>query len=178
MRWRWVLIATVLAIVAAACGSVAENVSERIVEQAIESQGDGDVNVEFNDDGSVDLSVEGEDGNSISIGSNVPIPDELTIPVPDGGSATASGTDGSYVFVALTYPQDRYDELVAFYDAWTEGTGGEWARSQSTLDMGGDTMRTAQWSEGPTAITVTDCFSVSGEGDSLNAACVTVNESQ
>jgi len=177
MRWRWLILLAALAMVAAACGSVAENVSERIVEQAIESQGEGDVNIDFNDDG-VSLSVEGEDGNSISLGSDVPVPDELTIPVPDGGSATASGTDGSYVFVALTYPQDRFDELVSFYDDWTEGTSGEWARSQSTLDLGEETMRTAQWTEGATAISVTDCFSMDGEGDSLNAVCVTVNESQ
>jgi hypothetical protein len=178
MRWRWVILIGAFAVVAAACGSIAENAGERIVEQAIESQGNGDANVEFNADGGVNLSVEGEDGGSLSLGSDVPIPDELTIPVPDGGAATASGTDGSYVFVSVTYPKDRYDELVSFYDDWTEGTGDEWARSQSTLDLNGDTMRTGQWTQNATAISVTDCFSVEGGGDALNAVCVTVNESQ
>ena len=177
MTRKWLILLAVVAVTAAACSSVVDNATEQIVERAIESQGDGDVNVDLSDDGSVSFSVEGEDGNSLNFGVDVPIPDELTIPVPDGGKATTSGTDASYVFVALTYPMDRFDELVAFYDEWTAGTGEDWARSQSTLDLGEETMRSNTWTETATAISVTDCFSMEGDADSLDATCVTINES-
>jgi len=178
MTRRWVILFAATAMIAAACSSAVDNTAERIVEKAIESQGQDNVGVELNDDGGVSLTVDGEDGSSINFGNDVPIPDELTIPIPDGGKATASGSDGSSVFVSVTFAKDRYDDLVSFYNDWTTGTGDEWARSETALDVADETLRTNMWTQGATAISVTDCFPMDSDTDTLDAACVTVNESQ
>ncbi len=164
--------------IAAACSSAVDDTAEQIVETAIESQGRGNVDVELNDDGGVSMSVEGEDGSSINFGNDVPLPDELTIAIPEGGKATASGSDGSNVFASITYSKDRYAEPVSFYEDWTSGTGEDWARSETTLDVGDEPLRTSMWTQGATAISVTDCFSIDGDTDSFDAVCVTVNESR
>lgn len=93
-----------IALVASACSSAAEKISEAAIENALESDGGGNVDVELGDDGQVSISVEGEDGASFEVGQDIDLPEGLTIPIPDGGSAVQSGSDGSYVFVALTYP--------------------------------------------------------------------------
>ena len=92
------------------------------------------------------------------------------------GVVTHAGSDSSYVFAAIQYPQDRFDELAAFYADYTSSDGREWNTSQSTSDFSGTTMRTVMYVSGPSAITIADCFTISGD-DEL-AACVTVNESQ
>lgn len=178
MTRRWVILFAATAMIAAACSSAVDNTAERIVEKAIESQGQGNVDVELNDDGGVSLSVEGEDGNSVNFGNEVPVPDELTIPIPDGGKATVSGSDGSNVFVSVTFAKDRYDELISFYDDWTTGSGDDWSRSESTLDVGGESMRTAMWNQGDSVISVADCFSMESGSDSFDAVCLGVSESQ
>jgi len=177
-RGRWLTLLVMIALVATACASATEKIAENAIEKAIESEGGGDVNVELGDDGQVSISVEGEDGSSFEVGKDIDLPEGLTIPIPDGGNATQTGTDGSYVFAALTYPTERYDEIVAFYNDWTDGTGEEWNRSESTLDMGeGLVQRSAQWVSGPTLIGVSDCFDIQSDGDGFDAICLTVNES-
>ena len=170
------------AIVATSCGAAAEKLSEEAVERAIESGGGGDVELDVSGDGDeFTVNVESEDG-TFSVGSDVEIPSELQIPVPGGGSATSAGTQDGAVFVSITYPTERYDELVAFYDNWTSGTGDEWDTSTATFDMDGQTQRSASWAETGVGsyIAVNDCFDVFGDTDSdtLNATCVTINESE
>jgi len=170
------------AIVATSCGAAAEKLSEEAVERAIESGGGGDVELDVSGDGDeFTVNVESEDG-TFSVGSDVEVPGELQIPVPDGGSATSAGTQDGAVFVSITYPVDRYDELVAFYDNWTSGTGDEWDTSTATFDMDGQTQRSASWAETGVGsyIAVNDCFDVFGDidSDTLNAACVTINEGE
>ena len=177
MTRRWVILFAATAMIAAACSSAVDNTAEQIVEKAIESQGQGNVDVELNDDGGVSLSVEGEDGSSMNFGNDVPLPDGLTIPIPAGGKATASGSDGSRIFASITYADDRYDEFVSFYDDWTNGTGEEWTRGESSLDVGGQTLRTTMWNQGDSQISIADCFSMDGDTDSLDATCVSVGES-
>jgi hypothetical protein len=184
MQRRVVVAAVVIgfALVATSCGAAAEKLSEEAAERALESAGGGDVELDVSGDGDeFTVNVESEDG-TFSVGSDVEIPSELQIPVPDGGSATTAGTQDGAVFVSLTYPIERYDELVAFYDDWTAGTGGEWDTSTSTFEMDGQTQRSASWAETGVGsyIAVNDCFDVYGDGDSdtLNAACVTINETK
>ena len=170
------------AIVATSCGAAAEKLSEEAVERAIESGGGGDVELDVSGDGDeFTVNVDSEEG-TFSIGSDVEIPDELEIPVPEGGSATSAGTQEGSVFASITYPIERYDELVDFYDNWTSGTGDEWDTSTSTFDMDGQTQRSASWAETAVGsyIAVNDCFDVFGDtdGDTLNAACVIVNETK
>jgi hypothetical protein len=168
------------ALVATSCGAAAEKLSEEAAERALESASGGDVELDVSGDGDeFTVNVDSEDG-TFSIGSDIELPSELQIPVPDGGSATTAGTQEGSAFASITYPIDRYDELVAFYDNWTAGTGGEWDTSTSTFEMDGQTQRSASWAENTVGsyIAVNDCFDVYGDGDSttLNAACVTINQ--
>jgi hypothetical protein len=184
MQRKTVLAAALIgfALVAASCGAAAEKLSEEAVERALESSGGGDVELDVSGDGDeFTVNVESEDG-TFSVGSDVEIPSGLQIPVPDGGNATSAGTQDDDVYASIMYPIERYDELVAFYDNWTSGTGDEWDTSTATFDMDGQTQRSASWAETGVGsyIAVNDCFDVFGDTDSdtLNAACVTVNETK
>ena len=170
------------ALLVAACSSASDVVADNVAEQLIEAGVEGDVDVDVSGDGEdMSINVESEDG-TFSVGSDVEIPSELQIPVPDGGSATTAGTQEGAVFVSITYPIERYDDLVAFYDDWTSGSGEEWDTSTSTFEMDGQTQRSASWAETSVGsyIAVNDCFDVFGDTDSdtPNAACVTINEGE
>ena len=182
MQRKTVLVAALIgfALVATSCGAAAEKLSEEAAERALESASGGDVELDVSGEGDdFTVNVESEDG-SFAVGSDVEIPSELQIPVPDGGNATTAGTQDGAVFVSITYPIDRYDELVAFYDDWTSGTGDEWDSSTSTFEMDGQTQRSASWAESGVGsyIAVNDCLDAFGDtnSDTLNAACLIVNE--
>ena len=177
MRIRVLVLLCALIVVAASCGAASDKISERIAEEAIEASGGGELDVDISGDGDdMTINVETEEG-SFSTGSNVELPGELNVPVPDGGNVTASGTQGSSAYASITYPRDRYDEIASFYDDWTSGTGDEWETYTSTFDMDGETQRSAQWSTtGGSYVAVTDCFDVYGDGDSLDSVCVTLNQ--
>ncbi len=167
-----------LALVVTACGAAVEKLSEEAVEQAIESGGGGDVELDMSGEGDdFTVKVDSEDG-SFSVGSGVEVPEQLQTPVPGGGSATTAGTQDDDVFVAIQYPGDQYEQIVAFYDDWTASTGSEWSTSTSTMELDGQTQRSASWSsdDGGVYLYVGDCMDFSSEGDSLNATCVTINE--
>ena len=135
MQQRMVLAVAMIgfALVATSCGAAAEKLSEEAAERALESASGGDVDLDISGDGDeFTVNVDSEDG-TFSIGSDVELPSELQIPVPDGGSATSAGTQEGSAFASITYPIERYDELIAFYDNWTAGTGGEWDTSTTTF---------------------------------------------
>ena len=134
---RTSVVLAIVALVVTACGGVDE-ISEGIAERALESAGEGDVDVDFStDEDGFSASVETDEG-SFAIGGAAEVPAGLEMPVPDGGNATASGTDASSIFVSLVYPGDRYDEIVATYESWTASNGEEWQKSTGTFDVGGD----------------------------------------
>lgn len=166
---RFVLIIG-FALLAAACGG--EQISEQLAEQAI----GGNADVQISGDGDeVTINIESDEG-SISIGSGATLPDSLTIPVPDGGDVISSFSDANSAGGSITYPGDRYEELVGFYESWTAGIGGEWQTSTSSFELDGQTQRTSQWSnEGNQYfILVSDCIDI-GTGE-FTSACVTINE--
>lgn len=115
MRRVW-LAAVVLGLVTAACGQAAETIAE----QAIESQGGGDVDLDIDQDGeTVGFDVENEDGSaSVQFGEQ-DLPDDFPVPVPDGGevlmtsTSDMGGQQGSQA--SLQYPADDYEDLVEFY---------------------------------------------------------------
>ncbi len=165
-------LALFIAALAAACGG--QQISEEIAEQAI----GGNADVEISGDGDdLSINIESDDG-SLSIGTGAQLPDELTIPVPGGGNVTAAGTQNTSVFAALVYSMDRYDELVAFYDSWTEGTGDEWQTQTATVDIGGQSQRSAAWNSADlnSYISVADCFDTNSSGTDFNATCLTINQ--
>lgn len=109
----------VLALVVTACGAVAERATGEIVEQAIENQGSGNVDVEIDqNDGGIQVT---DDTGEMSLGSGAEVPADFPLPVPDGGEVLFSmdNTDGTAVTVQ--YDADRFDELVATYDDFFAG---------------------------------------------------------
>ena len=162
----------VIALLAASCGG--EEISERIAEQAI----GGNADVEISGDGDdVTINIESDEG-SLSFGSGAELPDELEVPVPDGGSVTAAVTQNTSAFATVVYSSDTYDELVAFYDAWTEGTGDEWQNQTATIDIGGQTQRSASWTSADFVyfISVADCVDTATGSTDFDATCVTINQ--
>ena len=147
---RLVLVVSVLALAVSACQAASEQLTEQILEQQ-----DGVNNVDFDAD-SGQVSVETDDG-SISIGGGE-VPSGFGVPFPDGCEVASVFETDSDAAVSVTYPSDRYDELVAFYDDWTAGQSGEWNRGSSTFDSAdGQTIRTTNWNQDRTQLGVTDC---------------------
>ena len=107
---------TAFALVACSGGNVAEEILEG-------QEGVGDVEINENN-GSVQIEVEDEDGNTAVIGGGE-VPDGFPIPVADGGDVAAVFTQGSDATVTLTYPAGDYDSLVATYQEFVDSTGGE-----------------------------------------------------
>ena len=172
-----VLIA-VLALVAAACGSASDMAAEQLAEELIEASGGGDVSVDVSGDGDdVTIEMETEDG-SISIGMGTELPDELEIPVPDGGDVMTSIVAEETISVSLIYDQARYDELVSFYEDWTGGSGDEWETQTMNIDTGEVSQRSTIFTSetGDGFVMVGDCFSMESEGGELDATCVTINQ--
>ncbi len=105
-----------------ACGSIAENAAENLVERAIESEGGGDVDIDFDDagEGQVNINVEGgEEGDmSLSIGSGE-VPDDFPLPIASGGEVLSSSTQTAngetHQGVIIVYPHDDYDAVVELY---------------------------------------------------------------
>jgi hypothetical protein len=147
----------VLALVAAGCGGSDEDVVERMVEEAIEDESGGEVDIEVSeDDDEVSITISSEEGDaSLSIGGGE-IPADFPMPLPDGGDVVSvvSQTEGDATFhtVVMTYDAGRYDDLVAFFDDATSGIG-----DIQRTEMAGDE-RAVLWigTEGTTTITVAE----------------------
>lgn len=75
--------------------------------------------------GSVVIEVEDEEGGGSAVIGGGEVPADFPIPVPDGGTVVAVFTQDSDATVTLTYPASEYDSLVATYQAFVDGTGGE-----------------------------------------------------
>jgi len=166
----FIAIVIAASVVAGGCGGAGD---EELTERLVDAGGADDLEVEIGDDGD-SISVETDEG-SVAIGSETDVPDGLTFPIPDGGDLTTSGTDGSYIFAAVQYPTDRYDEIVDSYKVWASADDRDWELLESTTEMSGDTIRSAQWVSVSSSIVVNDCISSSGELDSV---CVTLNQSE
>ncbi len=164
----------VLALTLAACSG--EQISEQIAEEAI----GGNANVEIEGEGDdVTINIESDEG-SISIGSGGDVPNEITVPLPDGAVVVSSVVVGNGASVGVEYPTDRYDEIAAFYDSWTSGSGGTWLTSESAFPHGdGQTVRNMTWQAEESVMTVIlrDCYSLDGtfEGP-LDTACLSISQ--
>src|SRR5690606_34481365 len=45
--------------------------------------------------------------------------DDTSIPAPEGGAVARIPGGGQASVYLITYPSDRFDEIVAYYDEWT-----------------------------------------------------------
>ena len=116
-----VLAAITLALSACSGGDIAGNIAEEVLEN---QEGVGDVEIDENN-GSVVIEVEDEEGGGSAVIGGGDVPDGFPIPVPDGGTVAAVFTQDSDATVTLTYPASEYDSLVATYQAFVDGTGGD-----------------------------------------------------
>jgi hypothetical protein len=180
------------------CSSASDVVADNVTEQLIEAGVEGDVDVDISGDGedvsinidsdegdvSIDVTgddeemtieMESEDG-TVSIGIGTELPDELDVPVPDGGDVMTSYVADDGVSVALSYDLSRFDELAGFYENWTASGGGEWTSNSMSVESGDGTQRMEMWTESGTGtmIMVADC--ADGSSTASDAACVTINQ--
>ncbi len=123
-----------MSLIVAACGNAAEEVAER----AIEAGGDGNVNVELDDDGG-EFTIESDDGTqTVNVGSGE-LPEELTVPLPDGYevvvSSVADQPGGRFVSVMLTFPGGDIEAIAAHFDAYYDGVDGT-SRQQLSFEGG------------------------------------------
>jgi hypothetical protein len=168
----------VFSLFAAACGSASDKAAEQLAEELIEASSGGDVNVDISGDGDdVTIEMETEDG-SVSIGVGTELPDELDIPVPDGGDVMTSVTSGEGVSVSLIYDHGQFDQIVGFYEDWTSNSGDEWETQTMSIDAGEGTQRSSIFvsESGEGFIMVGDCSSPDSQNNEFDAACVTINQ--
>ena len=190
------------ALLMAACSSASDVVADNVTEQLIEAGVEGDVDVDISGDGedmsinvesedgdfSIDVSGDGDDATiemetedgSIVVGSGAELPDGLEIPVPDGGDVMTSIEMEDGAMVSLTYDQGRYDEIVAFYENWTAGSGDEWETQTMSFDSGEGTHHTTLWigTGNGDGISVGGCVDVDVDEatSEVNATCVTITQ--
>jgi hypothetical protein len=173
-----VLIA-VMALFVAACGSASDKAAEQLAEELIEASGGGDVSVDVSGDGDdVTIEMETEDG-SVSIGVGTELPDELEIPVPDGGDVMTSFVSDDGISVSLTYDGDRFDEIYGFYEDWTGSSGDDWERQTFNMESDEGTLRNTMWVDGSNdaAINLSDCAAMGTVTDDDDAVCVIISQS-
>lgn len=161
-----------LVLLAASCGG--EQISEQIAEEAIGGDADVEVSGEGDD---LTVNIESDEG-SLSIGAGATLPDELETPVPDGAEVVTSLVSDGIVLATVRYPAERWDEIVAFYHSWTQGTGESWDVGDSTLTESDQTQRTAWWTNADftSSITMSDCYFAPGESVGFDAVCVSVSQ--
>ena len=192
---RFLLLTLVVAFAVSGCGgSIEETIAEELIENSDGSISDVEINQdsgEFEisiegedgetmtfgggdqDSGEFEVSIEGEDGETMTFGGG-DVPEGMKVAIPDGGEVIQSFSDSSNRSVTLEYPADRYDELVAFYDNELEGA--EVTRSASTTSTDDGEMKAVSWfaDDAGRNITVNTCFSfLTGE---LDKACVVIYE--
>lgn len=157
-------------LVTASCGSAAEEAgdtaAEQLTERLAESQGGGDVDVDF-DSGDGSFSLETEDG-SFETGSGA-VPEEWPedVPLPDGlevvsgsTSDTDAGVTVAIVGTSTTSPSDLLAELKSALADWeisgeTTGTTGDDTLAGAQFDTEGRRVNfTATSSGSETSITL------------------------
>ncbi|MEA2022657.1 MAG: hypothetical protein U9N79_00030 [Actinomycetota bacterium] len=166
----------VMALFVAACGSASDLVTENLAEELIEASSDEDVDIDISGDGDdMTINIETEEG-SMSMGAGASMPEDLEIPVPDDGDVISSFTADGVISVSLSYGQGSFDEIVGYYENWTDGTGEEWESSTLSLDTGEGMQRTNMWVQNETSsmVTVSDCPAVGSSSKDLNAVCVSI----
>lgn len=112
--------------VVAACGSSVEQAAEQAAEQAL----GGDVNIEGDS-----LTMTDEEGNEVSVGEGIGLPDQWPSAVPplEGGTLGAASANADGTASAMWTTDQAPADAVAAYSAALEGAG---FTSTSTSVMG------------------------------------------
>ncbi len=109
------------ALVLAGCGDSGNSIAEEVLENRPGVSG-----VQVGDDGSsATIEVQG-DGTSASIaGEGAEIPDGFPVPFPPNETVasviqSSAGSGQNSVSVAVTFPADRWEEILTFYQNWLD----------------------------------------------------------
>lgn len=144
-RHAWLVLLAALMLLFAACGDDDGGLGGGLLEDAIEREAGGDVNVDISGDED-DFTIEFQDeqgGGVISGGDD--IPDGFPMPLPDNyvglGSTAFEGDGERTVSVILEIPGSDLDKVIALYEGWLASRG-----------VDADTMRIS--SEGTSLITI------------------------
>ena len=122
---RVVLASVVLTMVLAACGTA-------VTEQLIESQ-EGVENFDVSEnDGTVVLEFEDEEGEVSAVIGGGELPANFPIPVPDGGDVVAVVDSGGDQSASITYPSSEFNDIKDFYTNWAASTGEELNKFESS----------------------------------------------
>jgi hypothetical protein len=116
---RIVVVLAALTLTLSACsgGDIAEEILEG-------QEGVGDVEIDENN-GSLVIEVEDEDGDGSVVIGGGQVPDGFPLPVPDGGTVAMSMSSDEGSSVTVTYPISEYDSLVSTYQSFVDSTGGD-----------------------------------------------------
>jgi hypothetical protein len=158
LRFKFLVLIVIVAVSASACGG-----------ETSETNGDDP----FGAIGDIADGSSGEDGNSAD--SSVQLSENVTIPLPDGGTVTASQTDTGYGYAYVEYSADRYDEIVDFYNEWIVTDSRDWSGFDSSFESQGTVNRGWLWDSSGTRFGVKDCIA-GGSGGTFNAVCVEISE--
>lgn len=150
LRVKWLVLIMTVAVAACACGG-----------DTSETPGDSPLGAI----GDITDGSSAEDGGSGN--SSVQMSENVTIPLPDGGTLTASQTDTGYGYAYVEYPADRYDGLVEFYNDWITTDSRNWNGNDSGFGW--------VWNSDSSRFGVKECVA-GGSGDTLNAVCVEISE--
>jgi hypothetical protein len=124
MRFRrTIVLLSAMTLALSACSG--EDIAGNIAEEVLENQeGVGDVEIDENN-GSIVIEVEDEDGGGSAVIGGGDVPDDFPIPVPDGGSVNFSSSNEQGTSLNITYPVSEYESLVATYQTFADGVGGD-----------------------------------------------------
>lgn len=134
---------TVIALSGFGCGSITNKITEKVAEKATEAMIEN--SVEKQSGGNVDLDIskgqlnfKGQDGTSVSYGSDLKLPTDFpsVVPVYSGAKITATTTTKTDSTVTLTSSDAAADILT-----WYEGQLSGWEK-ESAFDSEGYSMRT------------------------------------
>lgn len=115
--------------------NLAEKATEKVAEKAIETVTNAEVDL-----GEGEISITGEDGESMSLGEDLEVPEDFPADVPVYGDATISSVSSvnESFYLGLT-TDDDYDDIKDFYEkqlekkGWTiDNTSSFAAQGQST----------------------------------------------
>ena len=98
------------------CANPAEQLADSLIEQLVESQTGGEVQVDRDGDGG--YSIKTQDG-SVSIGSSAELPDDFPDehPLPNGTLTSAWETEGNWQLVFQSTARSEYERLIDHYSS-------------------------------------------------------------
>ncbi|KAA3635631.1 MAG: hypothetical protein DWP92_10670 [Armatimonadetes bacterium] len=161
-----VVLLAALAVVVAGCSSPSDTMAENLAESI-----DGVKDVDINSD-TGEIKFETDDG-SINIGGGE-VPSDLFVPLPSGYDVQAVIQTDDGTSVSVAYDQGRYDELVSYFEDWTNSDSPDWEHGSLNMDQGGSSFRSDNWSMSDRGINLADCMTAASTDGKPNAACVIV----